>query len=100
MTSHYLFTPYSDIVRYVVAYLEPCAALAYSEPSHIQILAHLEPKVYSELCQGIFWHIQNANARILRTLAYFNFTIFRILAYLNLIHIQNVAHLGILRHIQ
>ena len=37
-----LFTSYLDIFRYVVAYLEPCVALAYSEPEHIQN-TYLEP---------------------------------------------------------
>ena len=75
---------------HIVAYLELCVTLAYSEPSHIQslgifrILAYLEPKIYSELCQGIFWHISDRFA----TLVYSepchiqNLIIFRILAYL------------------
>ena len=72
--------PYSDIFRHIVAYLEPCVTLAYSEHSHILILAHLEPKIYPELCQSISGTSKTlCNARILRTLTYFNFTIFRIL---------------------
>ena len=25
-----------------------------------RILAYIEPNIYSELCQGIFWHVKNA----------------------------------------
>ena len=31
-----IFTSYSDISSHIVAYLEPCVTLAYSEPCHIQ----------------------------------------------------------------
>ena len=31
-----IFTSYYDILNHIVAYLEPCVALAYSEPCHIQ----------------------------------------------------------------
>ena len=31
-----IFTSYSDIFSHIVAYLEPCVALAYLEPCHIQ----------------------------------------------------------------
>ena len=31
-----IFTSYSDIFSHIVAYLETCVPLAYSEPCHIQ----------------------------------------------------------------
>ena len=46
-------------------------------PAIFRILEYLEPKTYSELCQGISWHIQNAvqhshiqNPTIFRNLEY------------------------------
>ena len=43
--------------------------LHFQNPVIFRILAYLEPEIYSELCQGILWPIQNVvNARILRTL--------------------------------
>ena len=52
-----IFTSYSEIFRHFVAYLE---LLHIQIPVIFRILAYLEPKIYSELCQGILWHIQNA----------------------------------------
>ena len=49
------FQPYCHM-----PYLEHCVTLAYYEPCHIQNPDVFKPKIYSELCQGIFWHIQNA----------------------------------------
>ena len=71
-----LFTSYLDIFRYVVAYLEPCVALAYSEPEHIQntylepyfdpCAAYLEPKI---LFRTLSRHILGYSERCV-TLAY------------------------------
>ena len=46
-----IFISYSHIFTYIVA----C-----SDPVIFRILAYLRPKIYSELCQSIFWHIQSA----------------------------------------
>ena len=70
------FQPYCHM-----PYLEHCVTLAYYEPCHIQNPDVFKPKIYSELCQGIFWQ-----RRV--TLAYWepchiqNFAMFRSLAYL------------------
>ena len=34
--------------------------LYIQNPAIFKILAYLEPKIYFELCEDIFWHIQNA----------------------------------------
>ena len=47
---------YSDIFSQIVANLEPCVT---QNPATFRILAYLKPNIYSELCQGIFWHTQN-----------------------------------------
>ena len=65
----------SDKFRYIVVYLELC--VAHGLPAIFTSLAYLKPEIYSELCQSIFWHIQNAIRYHVQ-----NFTIFRILAYL------------------
>ena len=53
-----ILTPYLDIFSHVLAYLEPCVTLAYIQnPAIFRILAYLEPQIYSELCQSIFWYI-------------------------------------------
>ena len=41
-----------------MAYLQPFVNI--QNPDMFRILAYLEYKIYSELCQCIFWHIQNA----------------------------------------
>ena len=46
-----IFTSYSDIISHIVAYLEPCVTLAYSEPCHIQNAGIFRTQV---ICQGIF----------------------------------------------
>ena len=51
---------HSDICSHIVAYLELCVTLAYSERTIFRILAYSEPEIYPELYQSIFWHIQNA----------------------------------------
>ena len=59
-----LGTSYSDIFSHIVAYLEPCETLSYSEPCAIfRIQAYLEPKIYSGLCQGIFLILLNKNIK-------------------------------------
>ena len=82
MTSRYVFydtysknpvyySKFRHIQPYLVAFLELCVTLAYSEPA-------LEKReMYPEHCQGIFWNIQNAvqrshieNPAIVRTLSY------------------------------
>ena len=45
---------------HIVAYLEPCVILLYSESYDIQIPDKFRTQIYSELCQRILWHIQNA----------------------------------------
>ena len=55
-----IFTQYSDIFSYIMEYLEPYVTLAFSEPCHIQNPGILRTKIYSKLCEGIFWYIQNA----------------------------------------
>ena len=44
---------------HIMAYLEPYVTLSYSEPCHIQN-PDIEPKIYSERAEELFWHIQNA----------------------------------------
>ena len=46
----------------------PLQLLHIQNPAIFRMQAYLEPKIYANFCQGIFWHIQNA--RILRTLPY------------------------------
>ena len=77
-----IFTSYAHIFSHIVAYLEPCVTLASS--AIFRILAYLKPKIYLELCPGIFWHIRTlCNARIFRTLPYLEFChLFIIWAYL------------------
>ena len=74
----------SDIFSYMVAYLEPCVTLAYSEPCHIQ-----NPGIFSS--QDIFRTLSRhflAYSECCVTLTYWeschiqNFAIFKILAYL------------------
>ena len=43
-----IFTSYLDILSYIVAYLEFCVTLAYSEPYHIQNSHILRTLPYSE----------------------------------------------------
>ena len=69
---------YSDIFSYIVAYLEPYATLAYSDPCHIQNLdifrtqdlfrtlqRHIDienPAIFNNIqlpYLGIFWYIQS-----------------------------------------
>ena len=40
--------------------LNPVFFLFIQNPAIVRILAHLESKIYSEHCKGMFWHIQNA----------------------------------------
>ena len=57
--------PYYRKFTHIQAYLRPIQTNSATF-WHIQslaifrILAYLEPEIYSELCQGVFWHIQNA----------------------------------------
>ena len=60
------------------AYLEPCVNIAYSEPCNIQKPIKFRTRIYSKLCQGIFWHTQKAVQR----LHIESFTIFRTSPYL------------------
>ena len=75
---------YSRFIKtfsHVVAYLEPCVTLVYSEPYHIQNPGIFRTyKIYSELCQGIFRTL--CNARILRTMPFTGLSHIRCLAYL------------------
>ena len=53
-----------------------------------RILAYVEPNIYSELCQDIFWHIQSAVciAFIMRILPYSESCLYRhIQAYLKMV---------------
>ena len=43
-----------------MAYMESFVTIAYSEPCNIQNPGIFRILIYSELPQGIFWHIQNA----------------------------------------
>ena len=93
------FTSYSEIFSHIVAYLEPCITVAYSEVWHIRNPRYIQNSVkaypgifrtlcntlirrtllYSELChiQNVgCWHIQDQR------------------------HIQNLVYLGTFRHIQ
>ena len=93
---------YSYIFSHIVAYLEPCVILAYSECFHIQnpgifrtqyIFRTLSRHIlaYSVGCVTlIFW----------KTFFIQNFAIFRISALRNLRHIQNPVYLGTFRHSQ
>ena len=79
-----ILTSYSDIFSHIVAYVEPCVALAYAEPCHIQDFGtFIEPEIYSKLCQDILLYSPHCVM-----LAYWepchmqNFAIFRVLAYL------------------
>ena len=38
----------------------PCNSCTFKNPAIFKILAYLEPNIYSKLCQGVFWCIQNA----------------------------------------
>ena len=65
------FQPYCSIFRIL------CNSCIF------RTLAYLEPKIYSEICQDIFWYIQNAMQRShIENCHIQNFTIFRILTYL------------------
>ena len=89
------FTSYSEIFSHIVAYLEPCITVAYSEVWHIRNPRYIQNSV--KAYPGIF-----------RTLC--NTLIRRTLLYSELCHIQNVglAYLGseaysescLFRHIQ
>ena len=53
-----IFTSDSDIFSHIVIYLKSCETLAYSESCHVQNAGIF--KTQDILCQGIFWHIQDA----------------------------------------
>ena len=67
-----IITSYSDIFSHIVAYLEPCVALEYSEPCHIQnpgiFRIHDMFKNSVKAYSGIFRML--CNTRMLRTLSY------------------------------
>ena len=79
-----IFTSYSDIFRHIVAYLEPCVTLTYSEPCHIQ-----NPGIFrtQDIFRTLSRHILTYSKRCV-TFAFWElchiqkFAIFRILAYL------------------
>ena len=52
-----------------MAYLELYVSFHIQNPAKLIILEYLEPKIYSELCQGIFWY-KLCNVRILTALSY------------------------------
>ena len=97
-----IFTSCSDMFSHIVACLEPCVILAYSEPFHIhnsdifrtQDIFRTLPRLilaYSVGCVMLaFW----------KTCFIQNFDIFRIVALRNLRHIQNPVYLGTFSHIQ
>ena len=72
------FTQFETLLRHIRAYSAPCATLAYSEP-----------KIYSELCQGIFSYTQNPVQRSHIE----NPAIFRILLYSEFWHIKDPMHI-------
>ena len=97
-----IFTSYSDIFSHIVAYLDPCVILAYSEPCYIQ-----DPGIFTtqDIIRTMSRHIlENSVGSV--TLAFWktcfiqHFAIFRILALRNSRHIQNPVYLGTFRHIQ
>ena len=66
--------PYLDIFSHIVAYLETCATLAYSEPCYILNLAYLKLRYIQSSFKanpGIFRML--CNASILRILPYSEF---------------------------
>ena len=94
-----LFTSYSDIFTYIVAYLEPCVTLAYSEPYHIQ-----NPGIFRT--RDIFWTLSSHILAYLErsvTLSFWepcdieNLAIFRILTCLKT---EAYSEPSIFRHIQ
>ena len=97
-----IFTSCSDTFSHIVAYLKPCAILAYSEPFHIQ-----NPGIFRS--QDIF-RVQSRHILAYSvgcvTLAFWktcfiqNFAIFRISALRNSKYIQNPVYLGTFKHIQ
>ena len=66
------------IYSHIVAHLEPCVNIAYSEPCNIQKPIKFRTRIYSKLCQWIFWHTQKA----VQHLHIESFTIFRTSRYL------------------
>ena len=57
----------------------PVQFLHIQDPSIFRIVAYLELKIYSEPCQGIFWHIQlTVTLAFWKTCFIQNFAIFRI----------------------
>ena len=80
-----IFTSYSDIFSHIVAYLDPCVILAYSEPCYIQ-----DRGIFTTQDTLAFW----------KTCFIQHFAIIRILALRNSRHIQNPVYLGTFRHIQ
>ena len=72
-----IFTPYSDIFRHIVTYLEPCTlynscifCIALYNSAIFSILVNLKLEIYSSVkaCSGIFKTL--CNAPILQTLPY------------------------------
>ena len=90
---------HSDIFSYIVAYLEPCVILAYSEPCHIQNPGMFRTR---DIVRTLSRHIL-AYSKCCVTLSYWelchiqNFVIFRILAYLGL---KAYSESCLYRHIQ
>ena len=66
-----IFTSYSDIFIYIVAYLEPHVTLSYSEPCYIQRTSIFRTQyIFRTLLRNIQTYSERCLTLILRTLSY------------------------------
>ena len=97
-----IFTSCSEIFSHIVAYLEPCVILAYSEPFHIQSPGIFRAQdMFRTLSRHILAYLVGCVTLAFWKMCFIqNFAVFRISALRNSRHIQNPVYLGTFRHIQ
>ena len=97
-----IFTTCSYIFSHIVAYLEHCVILAYSEPFHIENLDIFRTQdIFRTLSRYIVaYSVGCVTLASWKTCFIQNFAIFRISTLRNSRHIQNLVYLGTFMHIQ